>query len=140
MLLPSIWEDADGLSCKVARLEGEHAKAHWDWEVAEDKLHSLTDASADGMRWIVASEMERQEQYNEFSLLQAWGAKLCLTIIGPTQVKSPLSVRMRAAALRHAGVVREPSTMLAPKEMSKLKEQGTPDHVSTIRRMKSFCV
>jgi hypothetical protein len=33
--------------------------------------------------------------------------KLCLTIVGPSQVKSPLSGRMWAAALHHAGVIEE---------------------------------
>jgi hypothetical protein len=42
----------------------------------------------------MVSEMERLEQFEELSLLQAWGTKLCLTIIGPSQVKSTLPTRM----------------------------------------------
>jgi hypothetical protein len=55
----------------------------------------------------MVSEMERLEQFEELSLLQAWGAKLCLTIIGPSQVKSTLPTRMWATTLRHAMVIRE---------------------------------
>jgi hypothetical protein len=46
-------------------------------------------------------------QFMELSLLRSWGAELCLTIIGSLQVRSPLSTRMRAAALWHAGVAGE---------------------------------
>jgi hypothetical protein len=55
----------------------------------------------------MVSEMERLEQFEELSLLQAWGAKLCLTIIGPSQVKSTLPTRMWATTLHHAMVIRE---------------------------------
>jgi hypothetical protein len=53
----------------------------------------------------VASEMERQEQFEELYLPRAWGTELCLTIIGLTQVKSPMSVRMRVTALHLIGEV-----------------------------------
>jgi hypothetical protein len=55
----------------------------------------------------MVSEMERLEQFEELSLLQAWGAKLCLTIIGPSQVKSTLPTGMWATTLHHAMVIRE---------------------------------
>jgi hypothetical protein len=41
----------------------------WAREVAEDKFCSLSDASADGARRLVVSEMERREQFEELSLL-----------------------------------------------------------------------
>jgi hypothetical protein len=43
---------------------------------------------------MVVSKMECPVQFEELSLLQVWGAKLCFTIIGPSQVRSPLSPRM----------------------------------------------
>jgi hypothetical protein len=37
----------------------------------------------------------------------SWGVELCLSIIGPSQVMSPLPGRMWAAALHHTRVVEE---------------------------------
>jgi hypothetical protein len=93
-MLASIWEDAEGLARKVALLEGELAGVHRAWEVAEEKFRSLSGMSAKGAWRLVVSEMERREQFEELSLLWAWGTELCLTIIRPSQMKSPLSVRM----------------------------------------------
>jgi hypothetical protein len=81
--------------------------------VAEEKIRSLSYASIDGARWLVVSEMELQEQFKKLSFLWAWGAELCLTIVGPSQVRSPLSVRMWVAALLHAGVVGELTVLRA---------------------------
>jgi hypothetical protein len=67
----------------------------------------LFDVSVDGARWLEVSEMERRAQFEELSLLWAWSAKLCLAIVGPSWVRSHLSVRMRAAALRHAEMAGE---------------------------------
>jgi hypothetical protein len=86
---------------------------HRAQEVAEEKFRSLSGMSAEGAWRLVVSEMERREQFEELSLLWAWGAKLCLTIIRPSQVKSPLFVRMRAAALCHTGVVGELTALRA---------------------------
>jgi hypothetical protein len=69
--------------------------------VAEEKFHSLSDAPADGVRRLVVYEMERREQFEELSLLRAWGAELCLAIVGLSQVRSHLLARMQAAALHH---------------------------------------
>jgi hypothetical protein len=104
MVLASVREDDDGLICKVALLEGLE-KVHQAWEVAEEKFHSLSNASADGTRRLVISEMEHWEQFEELSLLWAWGAKLCFIIIAPTQVRIPLSARLRATALCHTKMV-----------------------------------
>jgi hypothetical protein len=112
-VLASVREDAEGLIRKVTLLEGEHAEACQAWDVAEEKFYSLSDASADGVQRLVVSEMERQEQVEELSLLQAWGAELCLTIIGPSQVRSHLSTRMWVTALLHARMVRELTALRA---------------------------
>jgi hypothetical protein len=112
-MLASIWEDAEGLARKVALLEGELAEAHRAWEVAEEKFRSLSGMSAEGAWRLVVSEMERREQFEELSLLWAWGTELCLTIIRSSQMKSPLSVRMHVAALCHAGVVGELTALWA---------------------------
>jgi hypothetical protein len=81
--------------------------------VAEEKFCSLSSMLGDGARWLVASEMECREQFEELSLLRAWGAELCLTIIGPSQVRSPLSTRMQVAIPHHAVVVGELAALRA---------------------------
>jgi hypothetical protein len=45
--------------------------------------------------------MDRWKQFEELSLLWSWGAELCLSIVGSSQVRSHLSARMRAASLYH---------------------------------------
>jgi hypothetical protein len=75
--------------------------------VAEEKFRSLSDASPDGAWWLVVFEMEHQEQFEELSLLWAWGAELCLAIVGPSQVRSNLTARMWAAALHHTEMAGE---------------------------------
>jgi hypothetical protein len=40
-------------------------------EVANEKFHNLSDASAIGVRRLVASEMERQEQFEELFFMWA---------------------------------------------------------------------
>jgi hypothetical protein len=62
----SVREDAKGLICKVALLEGELAVERQAWEVSEEKLHSLSDASTDGTRRLVVSEMDGWEQSRSF--------------------------------------------------------------------------
>jgi hypothetical protein len=76
------------------------------------------------------------EQFEELSLLWAWGAELCLTIIGPSQAKSPLSTRMRAAALCHAGVVRELAVLRATvSSAADLVLGHSPDETSRVEVM-----
>jgi hypothetical protein len=60
-VLASTREDADGVIRKVSLLEGELAEARQAQEVAEEKFHSLSDMSTDGVRQLVAPEMERQD-------------------------------------------------------------------------------
>jgi phosphoribosyl-dephospho-CoA transferase len=106
-------EHTEGLVCKVILLDGELVEAHQAQEVAEEKFCSLSDAWADGARSLVVSEMERWEQLKELSLLQAWGVELCLAIAGPSQVRSHLSVRMQATALRDIEMVMELTALRA---------------------------
>jgi hypothetical protein len=47
------------------------------------------------------------------SLLRVWGVELCLTIVGPSQVRCHLSVRMQAAAHLHVGMARELTALRA---------------------------
>jgi hypothetical protein len=61
VVLPSVWEDAEGLIRKVTLLEGELAEVRQARVVAEKKFHSLFNASADSAWWLVVFEMERQE-------------------------------------------------------------------------------
>jgi hypothetical protein len=110
VVLVSIWEDDEGLVRKVALLEGELAEGRQAREVAKENFCSLSDASPDGARRLVVSEMERWEQFEELSLLWALDAELCLTIISPSQVRSFLIVRMQVTALHHTGVVRDLTT------------------------------
>jgi hypothetical protein len=57
--------------------------------------------------------MERWEQFEELSLLWAWDAELFLTIASPSQVRSHLSARMQATALRHNEMVGELTVLWA---------------------------
>jgi hypothetical protein len=59
MALAYAHEDAEGLVQKVAHLEGELVEARRAEEVAEDKFYTLSNASADDVRWLVFSKMER---------------------------------------------------------------------------------
>jgi hypothetical protein len=71
----------------------------------------LSDVSADGVRWLVVSEMERREQFEELSLLQAQGAELCLAIVGPSRARNHLLERMWATAIHHIEMVGELATL-----------------------------
>jgi hypothetical protein len=106
-VLAPAWGDADGLIRKVALLKGELVEARRAWDVAGERVRYLSNSSAEGARWLMASEMKRQEQFEELSLLWSWGIELCLSIIGPSQVMSHHPTRMRAATLHHAGMVGE---------------------------------
>jgi hypothetical protein len=48
MMLASAGEDAEGLTRKVALLEGELVEVRQAQEVAEEKFHSLSNALVDG--------------------------------------------------------------------------------------------
>jgi hypothetical protein len=80
-------------------------------QVAEEKFCSLFDAWTDGARRLVVSKMERREQFKELSLLWARGAKLCLTIIGPSRARNNMLERMQASAIRHIEMAGELATL-----------------------------
>jgi hypothetical protein len=61
----------------------------------------------------MGSETKHREQFEELSLLRSGVVKLCLYIIGSSQVMSPLCMRMWTTALHHAGVVGELTTVQA---------------------------
>jgi hypothetical protein len=65
----------------------------------------LSSSLAEGAQRLIAYEMEHREQFEELFLLRSRGIELCLSIIVPLQLMSPLPLRMRAAALYHARVV-----------------------------------
>jgi hypothetical protein len=53
------------------------------------------------------SEKERQEHFEELTLLQTRGFELCLAIVSPQRVRNHLSEGMQITALRHTKMVRE---------------------------------
>jgi hypothetical protein len=58
-VLASVRGDAEGLVHKVALLEGELIDARRAREKAKENVHNLKSSSAERMRWLVASKMER---------------------------------------------------------------------------------
>jgi hypothetical protein len=58
-VLASVRGDAEGLVHKVALLEGELIDARRAREKAKENVHNLKSPSAERMRWLVASKMER---------------------------------------------------------------------------------
>jgi hypothetical protein len=80
--------------------------------------------------------MERRERFEELCLLRAWGVELCLTIIGSSQVKSPLPAKMRATTLRHAVVVRELTALwVALSSVAEHMLERSPDETSRVEVM-----
>jgi hypothetical protein len=77
VVLASAREDVEGLVRKVALLEGELVEVRRAREAIEEKFHSLSAVSADGMRRLVVSEREREERFEELYLLWAQGSELC---------------------------------------------------------------
>jgi hypothetical protein len=78
--LASACEDANGFVRKIILLEDELVAEHRAWEVFE---------------------RERQAQFEELSLLQTQGSKLCHVVIGPRRARHHLSEGMQLAALLH---------------------------------------
>jgi hypothetical protein len=62
-------EDVEGLVWKVTLLEGELAEARRAREVAKGKFRSLSNVAANCVWWLVVSEREHREQFEELSLL-----------------------------------------------------------------------
>jgi hypothetical protein len=99
--LASAHEDVEGLVWKIVFLECQLAEERRAREVAEENSRNMSEAAADAKhRWEV-SERERQEQFEELTLLQTQGFELCHAIVGPLRVRNQLSKRMRLVALHH---------------------------------------
>jgi hypothetical protein len=76
-------------------------------EVSEETARGLSNTVANAERWQEESERGRREQLEELTLLQTRCSELCLTIVGPPQVRNHLSEEMRIAALRHTEMAEE---------------------------------
>jgi hypothetical protein len=90
-VLASAHEDAEGLVLKIALLEGELAKERWARELVEKNSHGLSDVAVDAERRWEVSERERQVQFEELTLLQTRGSKLCLATVDPPRLRNQLS-------------------------------------------------
>jgi hypothetical protein len=66
--------DTVRLICKVALLEGELVESRRAREVSKEKFHSLSGSPVDGAWWLMVSQMERHEQFEELQLhvFKAW--------------------------------------------------------------------
>jgi hypothetical protein len=105
--LASAREEIYGLVRKIALLEGELAEVCRAHEVSEETARGLSNTVANAERWQEESERGRREQLEELTLLQTRCSELCLTIVGPPQVRNHLSGEMRIAALRHTEMAEE---------------------------------
>jgi hypothetical protein len=79
--------------------------------MAEENSQGLCDAVATAERRRVESERECQEQFEEFTLLQTRGSKLCLAIIGPSRVRNHILMGMWITALCHTEMAGEPAAL-----------------------------
>jgi hypothetical protein len=111
VMLASAHEGAEGLVRKIALLEGELAEACWARDVVGEKSCVLFDAVADAKhRWKVYEKGHR-EHFEELTLLQTRGFKLCFAIVDPPQVRNHLLEGVQIAALRPTEMVRELATL-----------------------------
>jgi hypothetical protein len=94
-VLASAHEEAEGLVRRIALLEGDHAEVHQAREMAEENSRVLSNAAADAERRWEESKREFQQQFEELTLLQVWGSKLCLAIVSPPRVRNHLSEGMQ---------------------------------------------
>jgi hypothetical protein len=65
----SAHEDAEGLVQKITILEGELAEERQARELDVENSRGLSDIAVDVERWWEVSERERQEQFEELTLL-----------------------------------------------------------------------
>jgi hypothetical protein len=96
---------------RVSRAEAESvvalASACEDVEGFVRKITVLVDElAAEGLA-LEVSEREHQARFEECTLLQTRGSKLCHAIIGPPRSRHHLSDGMKLAALRHTKMARE---------------------------------
>jgi hypothetical protein len=105
--LVSTHEDVEVLVRKIAFLEDELAEARRAREVAEDKSCGLSDKAAYAEQQWEVSEKGCQLHFEELTLLQTRGSKLCLAIVNPPWVRNHLSDGMWIMALHHTEMARE---------------------------------
>jgi hypothetical protein len=105
--LVSAHEEAESLVWNIALLEGELVEAHRARGVSEENSCALSDMAANAERWWDVSEREHREQFEELTILQTWGSKLCLAIIGPPWLRNHMLERMWVAILCHTEMVGE---------------------------------
>jgi hypothetical protein len=106
MALSSTREDAKGFPRKIILLE--------------DKLAAELQAQE-------VSERERREQFEELTVLQTWGSKLCHAIIGAPQARHHLSEGMRLAALHHTEMAEKPIVLrVAVSSITELMLERSP--------------
>jgi hypothetical protein len=100
---------------RVLRVEAENdtafASACEDVEALSWKITLLKDELAVERQSQEVSQRERQEQFEEITLLQTRGSELCHAIIGPPWVMHHLFEGMRLAALCHTEMVGELATL-----------------------------
>jgi hypothetical protein len=136
-------EDIVGLVRKVALLEGELAEPHRAREAVEEKFCNLFDMSANGMQWLVVSEKEHREQFEELSLLWAQGSEMCIPIIGPPWVRNCLMEGMWATGLRYTEVAGELAAIRATVSfVAKLLLGRSPDEtfwVEVMDKLEELC-
>jgi hypothetical protein len=101
VVLAPAHEDVEGLVRKVTLLEGELAQARRAREVAKGKFCGLSDVAADSAQWLVVSEREHREQFEELSFLQARGSKLSRHCWPATGEESPVGVDAGRYPLPH---------------------------------------
>jgi hypothetical protein len=75
------------------------------------------------------SERERQEQFEELTLLQTRGSELCHAIVGTPRVRNHFSEGMQLAALRHTEVAGELATWAAMSSTVELALGRSPNEV-----------
>jgi hypothetical protein len=80
-------------------------------DMTEENSQGLSAAAADVERQREESERECREWVEELTLLQIQGFELYLSIVVPLKVRSHLSEGMRVAALCHAKMAKEISTL-----------------------------
>jgi hypothetical protein len=101
MVWVSAHEDVEGLVQKITLLEGELAEACRAREVAEENSRGLSDAAGSVEHQWEVSKREREEHFEEVTLLHTRGSELCPAIVGPPRVRNHLSEAIQIAALHH---------------------------------------
>jgi hypothetical protein len=78
----------EGLVQKITLLEGELAEACRAREVAEENSRGLSNAARSVEHQWEVSKREREEHFEEVTLLHTRGSELCPAIVGPPRVRN----------------------------------------------------